>query len=85
MWASVKSLSHLASHAKMVVDQMALHRSHTWFQGLPLVWDFTCVDTLASSGVHTGTVTTATGAERDKELKGTDLQYVHVQLTVRKM
>ena len=45
-----------------------------WFQGLPLVWNSTCVDTLAPSHVRTGTVTAAIGVEQAKELKYRDLE-----------
>ena len=34
-----------------------------WLQGLPLVWDFTCVNTFAPSHVCTGTLSAAIGAE----------------------
>jgi hypothetical protein len=45
-----------------------------WKKGLPLIWDFTCVDTLAPSRVTNQITSAAEKAERQKEHK-----YQHLQ------
>ena len=49
-----------------------------WERGKAVVWDYTCVDSLAPSRVETGCITAADEAERRKTAKYTEIQQRHI-------